>query len=100
MLIVCPLRPLRPAVILNILYVTQRIVCEIDIVTRVDGEGYAIPFPETEVAISQVFVSLLRQQIVENRTRSQHGDIDITESLGVAYITTEAKDLTYLLRPA
>jgi diguanylate cyclase (GGDEF)-like protein len=77
-----------------------RNVREIDIVGRVGGEEFVILLPETDLPACQLVAERLRKRILENRTRTDLGDISITVSMGVASMTAKARDLSDLIRQA
>ncbi len=75
----------------------QECLREVDIIGRYGGEEFAILLPETDEDGAYLVAQRLRQSIAETPIPTQHGEVSITVSVGIACTEGELSDLAVLL---
>jgi diguanylate cyclase (GGDEF)-like protein len=70
---------------------------EVDIIGRYGGEEFAILLPETDGDGAYLVAQRLRQSAAETSIPTQHGEISITVSVGIACTQGEISNLAVLL---
>ncbi len=70
---------------------------EVDIIGRYGGEEFAILLPESDNDGAYLVAQRLRQSVAETPIHTQHGEISITVSVGVACTQGEISNLAVLL---
>ncbi len=75
-------------------------VRKMDLLARYGGEEFAVLLPETDLPVAREIAERLRISIANDPIRTDRGTLEVTISLGVAEISLQTVDLTYLLDAA
>ncbi len=75
-------------------------VRKMDLLARYGGEEFAVLLPETDISVAREIAERLRVSIARDPIRTDRGVLEVTISLGVAEISSQTSDLTYLLDAA
>lgn len=73
---------------------------QVDVVTRLGGEEFAILLPCTTISGAHTMAERVRHRVEQLRVEHNGQDIRFTVSIGVASITSADQDMDYLLRLA
>ena len=73
---------------------------ESDYVFRLGGDEFTILLPETDMFTASSVAERVRQYIAGVPVQTNHGNLDVTISLGIARATDDISDLDKLIRQA
>jgi diguanylate cyclase (GGDEF)-like protein/PAS domain S-box-containing protein len=69
----------------------------VDLVSRFGGDEFVILLPETSLETARKAAERLQMEIASTRVPTEHGELSVTISIGVAQLTDDVPDLGTLL---
>jgi len=75
----------------------QALLRSVDILARYGGDEFVALLPETDLASAEMVAHRLIEEIAATPFTTPHGDLDVTVSIGVAFLTDDTLDLAALV---
>lgn len=69
----------------------------VDLVSRFGGDEFVILLPETSLETARKAAERLQMEIASTQVATEHGELSVTISIGVAQLTDDVPDLGALI---
>ncbi len=92
--------PVGDSVLKRVSAILARRTRKVDIVARYGGEEFVLVLPDTDGAGAALFANRLREEIAASQMTSEHGNFNVTLSLGVAEFPADGRTPQELIERA